>query len=81
MATRRVHTTAGLMNARAADDRAWDQATEAERAASRVEHVEAGWKICEHAECPPWNCRRTGPNVELPPAVVAAMPDPEHLGR
>lgn len=25
--------------------------------------------------------RSNGPNVELPPAVVAAMPDPEHLGR
>lgn len=57
MARRVVHTTHELMLARAADDRAWDQATDAERAASRAEHAAAGWKMCEHVECPPWNCR------------------------
>jgi hypothetical protein len=37
---------------------AWAKATPDERRESRKQHAEAGWKICPHLDCPPWDCKR-----------------------
>lgn len=34
----------------------WKDLTDAEREFVRAEYVAAGWKICAHAECKPWDC-------------------------
>src|SRR5271154_4875455 len=35
----------------------WDVAGALARARTREAHVAAGWKVCAHEACPPWDCR------------------------
>ena len=50
-----------LGRAMALRDECWSRLSEAERAAwlprLRAEYVAAGWKICAHGSCPPWDCQ------------------------
>ena len=43
-------------------DDIWVTADAAERAALRAEYALAGWTLCPHSGCPPYDCR-PGPNV------------------
>lgn len=50
-----------LTDVMAARDAQWAEAVEAgpeAMAALRAEYVAAGWTICEHETCPPFNCER-----------------------
>lgn len=47
-----------LTDVMVARDEQWTRATTAdERAAIRAEYVAAGWTICDHESCPPFDCR------------------------
>lgn len=38
-------------------DRIWATADPDERAALRAEYAIAGWSLCPHSGCPPFDCR------------------------
>ena len=42
----------------AQNEAAWRNTSPAERRAIRAGWAEAGWKVCPHDDCPPWDCRR-----------------------
>lgn len=43
----------------AAQDVAWSAADDRRRALLRHEYRAAGWTLCPHVTCPPWDCQRT----------------------
>lgn len=51
------HTAADLNEQIRDNDAAWDAMDGAERARVKQEWADRGWKVCEHPDDPPWNCR------------------------
>lgn len=39
-------------------DEVWSTADVSERAALRAEYALAGWRICQHSDCQPDDCKR-----------------------
>ncbi len=39
------------------NEAAWRNLGPVERRAIKQGWAEAGWKVCAHPDCPPWDCR------------------------